>query len=147
MISLIPIAYRWGIVALVAAAFGGWCYTRGLLHGERELEAFREAVAVEGAKQAEHNLELVNRQQAITQRVSNDYQAKIAALQRKYASWVPVRPDGGEVSRVSCSAESADAKPPDLVSVADYRTLAELCAQTTQQLVSLQGWLKEVRRE
>ena len=82
--------------------------------------------------------------QAVTQStkegVANDYESKISALHRYYGAAVDrVFHAGSSSSRVSgvpAATPSTNARPTDA-------GLAEACAVTTQQLVSLQGWVQK----
>ena len=82
--------------------------------------------------------------QAVTQStkegVSNDYESKIAALHRYYGDAVG-RVFGASPGRsnVSCVPGAA----PSIARPAPDAGLAERCAITTQQLISLQDWVKQ----
>lgn len=74
ILALIPSwAYRWIAIIGVAAAFGGFCYIRGIDHQE-------DADAVVQAKQVAEALKLQQFQQAATTKRINTYEAEIANL-------------------------------------------------------------------
>ena len=76
---------------------------------------------------------------ATTQGVSSDYETKIASLHKYYGAAVDsvfhAGSSGSRVSSVPAATCSVNAAPSDA-------GLAERCAVTTQQLVSLQGWIR-----
>ncbi len=88
------------------------------------------AKAQEAANQA-----AVEIAEVITEGVKNEYEARIATLRSQYAGRVrQCDTSGSKVPRTSATTSRAD----DLA--ADSR-LAGLCAETTQQLISLQQWI------
>ena len=153
MFSLIPLPYRLLALALAAAAlFGsGWFkgHASGRAAGEADLAAFRASVEVAGAKQAAHTQEVIAQQEAVNVKISSDYEGKLAALRARYSSLqqsAATRPDGSAVPALSCPAPGTDGRPANPVSAvarADFDQLAGLAAQTTQQLVSLQDWVRQ----
>ena len=86
--------------------------------------AFQEAENKSKAKEATQ----------VNEKVKNDYENRIALIKRTYGG---VRfPSTSETSTVSKSTSNIDGTPSDPAFI-------EKCAITTQQLVSLQSWLKE----
>ena len=83
--------------------------------------------------------EMINKSKAkeafqVNEKVKNDYENRIALIKRTYGG---VRfPSTSETSTVPKSTSSIDGTPSDPAFI-------EKCAITTQQLVSLQSWLKE----
>ena len=83
--------------------------------------------------------ELTNKSKAkeafqVNEKVKNDYENRIALIKRTYGGMrlTNTNPTG----TVSATASSIDGTPTD-------PKFIEKCAITTQQLVSIQGWLKE----
>jgi len=83
--------------------------------------------------------EMVNKSKAkeafqVNEKVKNDYENRIALIKRTYGGMrlTNTNPTG----TVSAATSSTDGTPTD-------PKFIEKCAITTQQLVSLQGWLKE----
>ena len=83
--------------------------------------------------------ELTNKSKAkeafqVNEKVKNDYENRIALIKRTYGGMrlTNTNPTG----TVSATASSTDGTPTD-------SQFIEKCAITTQQLVSIQGWLKE----
>jgi hypothetical protein len=88
-----------------------------------------------GEAQEAANKSAIEIAETITEGVKNEYQARIDAVRSQYASRVRQCSSGG--SQVS-SASNTTTRADDLAS--DSR-LAGLCAETTQQLISLQQWI------
>jgi hypothetical protein len=130
----------WVIVAGMALFASG--VLSGLKVGSLRMDAYEAKVAAVGAKQAADTAVRIANQKAITEGVRHDYEGRVRVLRSRYATWVPIRPDGGAVSTVPDCAASPDGRPADLVPLAEYRTLGGLCAETTQQLISLQEWIR-----
>ena len=70
----------------------------------------------------------------VTEKVKSNYEDRIAIIKRDYGGMR--LPNTDQTTGVSKSTSSADGTPSDPAFI-------EKCAITTQQLVSLQGWLKE----
>jgi hypothetical protein len=88
-----------------------------------------------GEAQEAANKSAVEIAEVITEGVKNEYEARIANLRSQYSGRVrQCSPSSGKVSGASNTTTRAD----DLAS--DSR-LAGLCAETTQQLISLQQWI------
>ena len=83
--------------------------------------------------------ELINKSKAkeaaqVTEKVKSDYENRIALIKRTYGGMR--LPNTDQTTSISKSTSSTDGTPTD-------PKFIEKCALTTQQLVSLQGWLKE----
>jgi hypothetical protein len=88
-----------------------------------------------GEAQEAANKSAVEIAEVITEGVKNEYEARIANLRSQYSGRVrQCSSSSGQVSGASNTTTRAD----DLAS--DSR-LAGLCAETTQQLISLQQWI------
>ena len=122
-----------GIAAglLLIAFASGW----GLRN--RDFNDYKQEVS-NAVKAQEAHVESVKKQQAlVTKGIENEYEAKITALRNYYKStsvW-----NNGSTSKMS----GLSAAPSATDVIASYNELAGNCAQTTQQLVSLQAWLNE----
>lgn len=90
------------------------------------------------AKVQEAKIESIKKQQElVTKGIANEYDAKLNALRNYYKSTsVWNNPGSSKVPGLSVAPSAADV-------IAAYNQLAGSCAETTQQLVSLQDWLKE----
>lgn len=140
MMSFLP--NPWLITAGVVALSGAFFY--GLHIGHERLEAFQAQVEALSEIQAAKNAATAARQKALTETIQNEYEDRLADIRLKFSGWVPIGPSNRAVSRVSCPSAKPDEAPADLVPLGEYRTLAGLCAETTQQLVSLQEWAAKV---
>jgi hypothetical protein len=115
--------------ALALAYWAGYDRMR-----DKHLLFVAEVKAIGEAQEAA-NKSAVEIAEVITEGVKNEYEARIATLRSQYAGRVrQCSPSSGQVSSPSSTTSRAD----DLAS--DSR-LAGLCAETTQQLISLQQWI------
>ena len=109
----------------------------GLGYGKYESAKYDAYVAK--VELAAKEQELINKSKAkeaeqINEKVKSDYENRIALIKRVYGG---VRlPNTDQTTSVSNATSSIDGTASD-------PQFIEKCAITTQQLVSLQGWLKE----
>lgn len=95
--------------------------------------------AVSDAKN--HVIQQQKTQQTITNTVATDYETKLREIRQHYlaagnANGLRIDATGGRVSTVSDTTGKSDGKTIDVVFVGQ-------CAEVTQQLISLQGWVAE----
>ena len=119
------------MIALSAAALGGIGYGK---YQSAKYDAY-----VAKAESAAKEQEIVNKYKAkeaaqVTEKVKNDYENKLDIIKRTYGGMR--LPSTSATGQVSGTASSTDGTPSD-------PKFIEKCAITTQQLVSLQGWLNE----
>jgi hypothetical protein len=117
--------------ALSLAAIGGIGY------GKYESVKYDSYVAKTESQAKEQ--EMINQYKAkeaaqVNEKVKNDYENKLSLIKRTYGGMR--LSSSSEASQVSGTASSTDGTPAD-------PKFIEKCAITTQQLVSLQGWLNE----
>jgi hypothetical protein len=124
MISYVRIAILAGI--FMAGLLLGWGYEY------RNLVAFKAEVEAVAKIQQAKNESIVKQQTLVNKGIENEYQAKLSALKSYYGGLR--QPSSGQLSAVPQSTIGIDGKATNL-------ELA--CAYTTQQLVSLQGWLRQ----
>ena len=119
-----------GLFALAVAGFG---YGR---YQHNALVDYKAEVKTVAEKQQLH-IESITKQQAlVTKGIENEYEAKLSAIRNYYKSTsVWNNPSSGKVSGISTSPSATDV-------ISSYNRLAEACAMTTQQVVSLQDWIK-----
>jgi hypothetical protein len=117
-----------GVVLSIAFGSGWWMgYSRYI--------EYKKLVEV-AAKTQEAKVESIRSQQElVTKGIQNEYDAKLALLRQYYANGVR-QPNTSSVSNLSNTTKLFDANTA-------YTELIGQCAQTTQQLVSLQEWTKE----
>jgi hypothetical protein len=118
------------IGAVLSIAFGsGWWM------GYSRYVEYKKSVEI-AAKVQETKVESIQKQQAlVTKSIEKEYDAKLALLRQYYANGVR-QPNTSSVSNLSNTTKLFDANTA-------YTELVGQCAQTTQQLVSLQEWTKE----
>ena len=109
----------------------------GIGYGKYESAKYDAYVAK--AEAAAFQQEIINKSKAkeatlVNEKVKNDYENRIALIKRTYGGMrlTNTNPTG----TVSTTASPTDGTPTD-------PKFIEKCAITTQQLVSLQGWLSE----
>jgi hypothetical protein len=117
--------------ALSLAAIGGIGYGK--------YESVKYDAYVAKAESAAKEQDMINQAKAkeanqVNEKVKNDYQNKLALIKHTYGGMR--LSSSGETGTVSQSSSTTDGTPAD-------PKFIEKCAITTQQLVSLQGWLNE----
>ena len=117
--------------ALALAAVGGIGYGK--------YESVKYDAYVAKAETAAKEQEMIIQAKAkeanqVTEKVKNDYENKLSLIKRTYGGMR--LSSASEASQVSGASSSTDGTPAD-------PKFIEKCAITTQQLVSLQGWLNE----
>lgn len=125
-------AYLYGGLILISIA----CFGYGRYEHNRYVAFKAQVESV--AKVQEAKVESIKKQQdLVTKGIQNEYDAKLAAIRNYYKSTgVWNNPSSGKVPGLSPAPSAADV-------IASYNQLAGSCAETTQQLVSLQDWLNE----
>ena len=120
-----------GIVCILAIFYAGW-HTRDV-----DYMAFKSKVKAEAEKQEAHVESITKQQALVTKGIQNEYDAKLNAIRNYYKSTsVWNNSNGSKVSGLSSAPSVTDV-------IASYNQLASSCAETTQQLVSLQEWLNQ----
>jgi len=120
-----------GGILLIGAFFSGWNVRNN------DYMAFKKEVE-NASKSQEAHVESIKKQQAlVTKGIENEYEAKLSAIRQYYKSTsVWNNPSSSKVSGISAAPSATDV-------IASYNILAGQCAETTQQVVSLQSWLNE----
>jgi len=124
MISYVRIGILVGI--FMAGLLLGWGYEY------RNLVAFKAEVEAVAKVQQAKNESIAKQQTLVNKGIENEYQAKLSALKSYYGGLR--QPGSGSMSPIPQSTIGIDGKATNL-------ELA--CAYTTQQLVSLQDWLRQ----
>jgi hypothetical protein len=118
-----------GVAAVVIFGSGWWVGYSKYLDYKKEVEI--------AAKAQEAKVESITKQQElVTKGIANEYDAKLAALRNYYKSTSVWNSNGSKVSGLSPAPSATDV-------IASYNQLASSCAETTQQLVSLQEWINQ----
>ena len=117
--------------ALALAAVGGIGYGK--------YESVKYDAYVSKVELAAKEQEIINKSKAkeafqVNEKVKNDYENRIALIKRTYGGMR--LSSTNQTGTISATANPTDGTPTD-------PKFIEKCAITTQQLVSLQGWLSE----
>lgn len=115
------------VLAVIGFGYGKYEHNKYVTY-KTEVEAL--------AKVQEAKNESIKKQQELaTKGIEKEYNAKLALLRQYYANGVR-QPSSGSMPTNGITTQPVDA-------LTAYSILAGQCAQTTQQLVSLQDWFKE----
>lgn len=114
-------------------------YKAELVTCNAKYSAFADQIMAQGERAIQKAKETVQEQKQITERVSNEYQDRLARLRADYDRMRQqyARSGSGGVSAIPVAAARVDEIPSDALAI------AEQCAETTLTLVSLQDWVKE----
>jgi hypothetical protein len=127
MIDYVKISIIAGICAI---AFGsGWWM------GYSRYIEYKKQVEIAAKAQEAHVESIQKQHELVTKGIANEYDAKLALLRQYYASGVR-QPNSSSVSNLSNTTAVANANTA-------YAELIGQCAETTQQLVSLQSWINQ----
>jgi hypothetical protein len=117
----------------IAAALLLGAFATGWSVRNRDFNEYKQEVS-NAAKAQEAHVESIKKQQALVNKgIEDEYNAKLALLRQYYANGVR-QPSASKLPNISNASSGVN----DLTANA---LLA--CAETTQQLVSLQDWVKE----
>jgi len=119
------------MIALSVAALGGLGYGK---YESAKYDAYVAKVELAAKEQELENKSRAKEAAQVNEKVKNDYENRIALIKRTYGGMR--LPDANQTGTVSKSTPSIDGTPAD-------PQFIEKCAMTTQQLVSLQGWINE----
>jgi hypothetical protein len=117
------------MVGLAALAMGGFGYGH---YESNKYDAYKLEVVTLAQKQIDKNEAQAKEQALINKGISNEYEAKLSAIRSYYGGLH--NPRSSSMSSFSNPSIGSNVSPAD-------QLLA--CAATTQQLVSLQEWVKE----
>ena len=122
--------WKLGIAAglLFIAFASGW----GLRN--RDFNDYKREVSNIAKAQEAHVDSVKKQQELVTKGIENEYNAKLALLRQYYANGVR-KPSSGAMPTIPNATNGLDA-------ITAYNLLAGQCAEATQQLVSLQDWIK-----
>ena len=101
----------------------------------RDFNDYKKEVEIVAKTQEEKVKSIRSQQELVNKGIENEYNAKLALLRNYYANGVR-QPSSGAMPTISSTTSGLDA-------ITAYNLLAGQCAATTQQIVSLQDWLKE----
>jgi len=117
------------VVALLGAGYTGYSYEHS------KFVAYKIQIEEIGKEQEAKNEQILKEQQVTTERITNDYKNNIARI-HTYYSGMHLNPSSSAMSITSTAVPFVDGTPSD-------PQFIEKCAMTTQQLESLQEWIRE----
>lgn len=125
------------ICVIVAVVIGGWF----LYYRERNNFAEYRTATIAAAKAQQDKTDLIAKQQnRITKKAEESYAKDVASIRSVYDG-LRKSNGGGSVSSVPDTTSNHAGATAHYVSVAP--DLATRCAETTQQVISLQYWINE----
>ena len=117
---------------------GGLCFIlfgSGYWMGYSRYLEYKKTIEI-AVKAQEAKVESIQKQhELVTKSIEKEYDAKLTLLRNYYASGVR-QPNTSKLPTISSATSGIDA-------TTAYNLLAGSCAETTQQLVSLQEWINE----
>ena len=134
-ILISPFARIIGVIVLIGALFG-FGYYKGFSGEKQRFDTYKADIEAQVKAQEAVNEATKKQQDIIGKSIRSDYENKLSALKSYY---------GGV--RQQSSSNSLSTLPNSSSSINEETTNLELaCANTTQQLVSLQEWIVEVSK-
>jgi hypothetical protein len=129
-----PFARIIGVIVLIGALFG-FGYYKGYSGEKQRFDTFKADIEAQVKAQEAINEATKKQQDIIGKSIRSDYENKLSALKSYYGGLR--QQSSTSLSTLPSSSLSINAETPNL-------ELA--CANTTQQLVSLQEWIVEVSK-
>lgn len=118
----------------------GFAYWKGYSGEHEKFVKFQAEVEAVGKAQEQLNASLVEKHELVSTSIKDEYEARIAAVRNYYANRVQPNSSGGRVSTAPNASAGTDA-------TADNAIFIGQCAEVTQQLVSLQKWIRSVGKD
>lgn len=138
MFGLINPLYKLlGIIGLVIALFG-FGYYRGYSAEKERFDAFKAELEASALAQEKINQQIEQKNKLIATNIKSEYETKIIALRNYYANSLRY-PDSSKLPSLPNSTYRVDEKTTDPIFIGQ-------CAETTQQLISLQDWITAVSK-
>lgn len=139
MIPIPPQALKYGGIALAVLSVFWFGYYKGHSAVQERFDAYKAEVAAIAAAQEEKTRNIEAKNKKLTEDTRNAYNTQLAALRAYYG----MRNNGsGTMPKVSGSAGGVDGYTFD--SLPPATVLAGQCAETTLNLIALQGWVRGV---
>ena len=120
------------IIGLIAVLFGTGYY-RGYASEKKRFDAFKSELEASAKAQEKINQQIEQKNKLIADNSKREYEAKIVALRHYYDRLR--HPDTNKLPSAAIAAPNIDGEASKLLLD---------CAYTTQQLVSLQDWLRTI---
>ena len=122
------IKYALGVLAVLFAGYLGYSFEHS------RFVAYRGEINALALAQEAKNKEVIKEQALINKGISNEYQAKLVAIKSMYSGMHNT--SSNSMPSISKTPSSIDGTPTD-------PQFIEKCAMTTQQVESLQSWIRE----
>lgn len=122
-----------GTIGLIAILFG-FGYYRGYSDEKERFDGFKAELEASALAQEKINQQIEQKNKLIATNIKSEYETKIIALRNYYANGLR-HTDSNKLPSLSNSTPGANGETTDLLLN---------CAYTTQQLISLQDWVKTV---
>jgi len=122
------IKYALGVLAVLFAGYLGYSFEHS------RFVAYRGEINALALAQEAKNKEVIKEQALINKGISNEYQAKLVAIKSMYSGMHNT--SSNSMPSVSNTTSSIDGTPTD-------PQFIEKCAMTTQQVESIQSWIRE----
>jgi len=122
------IKYALGVLAVLFAGYLGYSFEHS------RFVAYRGEINALALAQEAKNKEVIKEQALINKGISNEYQAKLVAIKSMYSGMHNT--SSNSMPSVSKTPSSIDGTPTD-------PQFIEKCAMTTQQVESIQSWIRE----
>lgn len=123
-----------GSISALLISFSIGVY-KGYSHEHEKFMAYKSEVRVIAEQQIEKNKSLVKQNELVNKGIQNEYEARISAIRNYYSSGVR-NSSSGSMPSIPNAPLGIDGKTADFVFIGQ-------CAETTQQLTSLQNWINE----
>lgn len=138
MFELINPLYKiLGTIVLVGALFG-FGYYQGYSTEKERFDAFKSELKASALAQEKINQQIEQKNKLIATNIKSEYETKIIALRNYYANGLR-HTDSSKLPSLSNSTYRVDEKTTDPIFIGQ-------CAEATQQLVSLQDWIRAVSK-
>ena len=118
------------LAVIVASVFGSGWYV-----GNSRYVKYKAEIEAVAKLQEEKVKSIRTQQELVTKGIQDEYDAKLALIRQYYANGVR-QPSSSKLPTNGIAPQPFDA-------LAAYNVLAGQCAETTQQLISLQKWINE----
>ena len=109
--SLLPSIYKYGIYALIAAAFGGVCWLQGAHHEQLKAARFEAATVALGEAAKQRNAQIATADKLRKEQADAENNRTITSLradnkrlrdERARSSYVPAAPAGSRSPEIAC---------------------------------------------
>jgi hypothetical protein len=129
---------RVGLIAASVLVVFCTGYFKGSAHVQSKFDEYRLQVSAAGLAQSEKTAQTTKSQQQVTAKSEATYESNRNAIRALYQR-MRVESSSSALSGVSATSQIPNGRAADEISLAPI--LAGRCAETTEQLISLQSWI------